>query len=1314
MKKMLLLFLLMPLAASAQQQFQGLCARIKIEILQELTLERVGFEATLEITNNDGNDPITDLSATLTFENPLLSSEGDRHDASSLFFVRAPELENINATDGSGLIGPTKKAVMRWFIIPKISAGGADPNGVRYRIGAQLAAKFQGVDIPHDVLQVFPDDIFVKPEPQLNITYFQPRDVQGDDPFTPQVESPIPFTLGVLVRNSGYGIARNLLIKSQQPRIVENRRNLLIIAQLLGVRVMDSPLDRAGLTVNLGDINPFQTRKGAWDMITSLSGEFVEFKASYTHSSELGGEDTSVIKSLEAHFIAHEVINDQPGRDNIRDFLADTDRDSDMIPDALYESEGNVLPVNHLKEAEVLGSAGQGGAFQVRLTADRAGWGYIRLTDPGQARLRIESVIRNDGKILNPRNYWTNLRYEPGSNRRLEYLNIFDLVELGEYLYTITYAPALVDTTPPVTTLEFSGAMTHASGKFHITPETQMFFLSEDESPVSIEYQINGGDFLPALPFRLQNPGEYVITYYATDAAGNREDDKTATLVVSADAPEIADVALSSEPIVSVGDLLSVRPHEASLQFRAAAAPGRLDVKVDIFKGVVGWVTVSNTPSSPTSATTASLSVGGGHVDYYKFSLNNGAWSPEHPVNEPIALTGLASGTNIVRVVGRHQHGDYLPDSKAVAVGWVVNPSAPETRIAGAPATPARHTGAQLTVSGNGVTHYRWTINNGFYRAETNVASPIFLSRLTGTQQVISVIGKVGAVYQPTNNATILSWTLDPAYGSDFSSLARVRSVTFTNVAGQLKTFAWDGRSDAGVVMSPGWYTMRLQVYDELGRTNFTTRLVRIGEFSSGSNALVDAQRGPVNPHARGRWAVWQDQSDGHSQIYARDLGDAAASIRKLTSGALSQEKPQTDGRFVVWQARQPNGNWDVRVKDLASNDPPVAVTSSDAVDEINPSIDWPWIVFQRRATGSSDPWQLQARNLSSGQTLGVWPSTQDQLDPKVQADRVVWQDWRDVGPGEIYLANLESDQRRRITTNTFGQYHPAIHNNWIVWQDNRHGQVEIYGFDLLRNAEIRLTNTPDNEARPSLDGPWLVCEEDSLGVLTSNLRLVHLPSLRVAPITRTESAKTRVTLANGRVVWQDTQSNQTQVLVAELPLLQPVFENHNAVMITETLAAQSGNVYSLLLQWQREAGVRQITRYTSLVPELASQTVVWNNGQLIGPDFPLVPGTFLWVKFDDRRVLDLGFSTAETLQIGPGLNVLSYGRFPSDYSAYRMLRNMNLENVRAVRMLDSESGRWMVAGVQNGALYGNDFAIPRVAVLLLDMLNPLNNWRPE
>ena len=101
-------------AAPAQQQFQGSCARVKIEILQELTIERIGFEATLEVTNNEGADPITDFFAELTFEDPTLSTAEETNDASGLFFVQAPRLTNISAVDGNGVIGPTKTAVVRW------------------------------------------------------------------------------------------------------------------------------------------------------------------------------------------------------------------------------------------------------------------------------------------------------------------------------------------------------------------------------------------------------------------------------------------------------------------------------------------------------------------------------------------------------------------------------------------------------------------------------------------------------------------------------------------------------------------------------------------------------------------------------------------------------------------------------------------------------------------------------------------------------------------------------------------------------------------------------------------------------------------------------------------------------------------------------------------------------------------------------------------------------------------------------------------------------------------------------------------------
>jgi len=1314
----LALALLLAPSLAAQQQFQGVCSQVKIVINQQLTLERIGFEATLEVGNNDGLNPITDFSAALTFENPAYSTNGTVNDASSLFFVQAPTFSSVNSVSGDGVIAPTAKAVVKWFIIPKITAGGPSPDGVRYKVGCRLAGKVGGVDIPSDLLFAIPATIYVKPEPQLEITYFQPRDVQGDDPFTSQVESPIPFTIGVLVKNSGHGLARSVKIDSQQPKIVENKQNLLLIAQLLGARVADQLVQPSSLLVNLGDIPPGQTRKGAWDMITSLSGEFVEFKASYTHASELGGLETSIIKSLNAYFISHEVMNDQPGRDSLKDFLAITDNNENLIPNALYESEGNLLPVNYLTNAAVVGTAGPGGSFQVTLAADKPGWVYLRLDDPGQARLRIASVQRSDGKTLNPNNYWTNIRYTKIGNIKQTFLNFFDLVELNNYTYTVTYTPTTNDLTAPVTEMHFAGAVTPSGGKYYITPETQMYFISDDASPVSIVYSVTNSAFIPALPFSLSAAGEYPVVFYATDSAGNRENNHTNILVVSGNAAlDFAALTAPTEPMFVAGDTLSIRPASAPIVFQAAANPSLVDARVDFFQGVVGWATVAGVPSSPTADSSANLIVGGQYVDFYKYRVNGGLWSAERPVASLLTLSNLAAGPYAVAVLGRSQYGTYSDPSNATTVAWTIAPTAAPTRITGTPATPSRDRAPVLNIAGSGVTAFKWTINNGYYRPETNAPGvlPIPINVATQLPVVISVLGKTNGVFQPTNAPTTVQWTFDPLFGYAQPALARVRSLTLTNIGTAPQTVNWDGRNDANVPLPPGWYTARITLADQLGRTNFTTCLVQIGSLSGSPTTLADLTRGPKNPYARGRWAVWQDQSSGNFEVYAQDLA-ANPSVRKLTSTTLSQENPRTDGRYAVWQGRQASGNWEIYLQDLDGNSPVQQLTAFSSYDNVNPVVEWPWVVYQqRRQTGNPNShWQILATNLLTSQVVRAGNSTQDQVDPDIQDGRIVWQDWRDVGPGEIYFKHLETGESRRITTNSFGQYHPAIFNQWIVWQDNRDGQVELYGFDLLRNTEVRLTSSPENETRPYLDGPWAVCLEDSLGPLTGNLRLLHLPTLRAVPLTRTLSSKDRPAVVNGRAVWLDTSNNLSRVQVADVPALQAVFQNRNAVAVTPALAAYLPDAYALLNLWHAQAGVQEIMRYTTLVPSVTTETVTWNGSAPSGPNFALTPGGFLWIKFADARVLDLGTSPAGPVNLAAGVNVLSYAGFPSQYSAYRLLTQLGIANARAVRMLDAQSGRWVVAEIQNGRPVGVDFAVPRVAVLLLDVVNAVNNFQPQ
>jgi beta propeller repeat protein len=611
------------------------------------------------------------------------------------------------------------------------------------------------------------------------------------------------------------------------------------------------------------------------------------------------------------------------------------------------------------------------------------------------------------------------------------------------------------------------------------------------------------------------------------------------------------------------------------------------------------------------------------------------------------------------------------------------------------------------------LTHYRYTVNGGFYRPESNIASGIVLSALSGSTQVVSVIGKVSNVYQLTNVATTVSWKYDPAYGSDMTALAKVRSAGFTNIGSTVSTFTWNGRNDAGVIVTPGWYTVRVTLTDLLGRQVFATKLVKLDEVSGTVTELAGAVRGPKNPHARRGRVVWQDQSTGSFNVYARALSSATAQIIPVTSEALSQENPKTDGRYVVWQARQANGNWDVYLKDLESNTSAVPVAQSTVRDEINPTVEWPWVAYQSRASG--DPAaisRLVARNMLTGATFPVDPATQDQVDPDIQGGRVVWQDFRDVGPGEVYFRNLESAEVRRITTNSWGQYHPAIFDNVIVWQDNRAGQVDLFAYDLHRQTEFQLTSTPENETRPFMDGSWVVSEEDSLGANVQNIRLVHIPSRKLVPLTRSLTFKARPSLTDGAIVWQEDAANISRIISSEMPSLQAVFENRNVVAVTPAMAQYQETAYALLNLW-KDYGAQEITQYTSFVPQVVAETARLQNGVPTGTNFELVPGRSLWVKFEGAQLLDLGVNTPQALTFSTGVNVFSYAHFPSDYSAYQMIHQLGLNNVRALRMLDSEAGNWVVAQVQNGAIVGSDFRIPQVAVLMLDLANGVAQFNP-
>ena len=68
-------------------------------------------------------------------------------------------------------------------------------------------------------------------------------------------------------------------------------------------------------------------------------------------------------------------------------------------------------------------------------------------------------------------------------------------------------------------------------------------------------------------------------------------------------------------------------------------------------------------------------------------------------------------------------------------------------------------------------------------------------------------------------------------------------------------------------------------------------------------------------------------------------------------------------------------------------------------------------------------------------------------------------------------------------------------------------------------------------------------------------------------------------------------------------------------------MVGEQSDAFSLLELWNREAGVSEIRRYTSLLPAPVAETATWS-GSATGTNFGLEAGEFLWVEFEENRIL--------------------------------------------------------------------------------------------
>lgn len=544
---------------------ESVCARVKIEIKQELTLERQAFDAEMRITNSLPLTPLTevDVEVRVTDEmgTPVAVTE-DPNDLTAKFFIRQTQKQNISDTNGTGEVAGGTTATINWMLIPAPGAAGETPFGKKYLVGATLRYRF-GAET--HVMELNPDLITVKPLPSLTLDYFLTRDVIADDPFTAQIEAPEPYTLGVRVLNSGMAAARELKIDSAQPRIIENEQGLPITFRIIGSYVQDTPTTNS-LLISFGDIPAGGAKMGRWIMESNLAGTFVDFSATFTHSDELGGALTSLLEATNAHLLLRDVRVDLPGRDMVRDFLA-----LDGTALNVYESAGQDSTVTDRSNEATLSTAN--GAYQLVLPPTQ-GFFYVRKPDPFGGQKALGPVLRADAKAMAVENVWLSKTKNRDTQQWEYWFNVFDVNSPG--VYEVAFQD--LDQVPQPPALQFIPDRV-------VTEKEQVSFLVEASSPSGKAVMLSAALLPSGATFVDQGEGigvfdwtpeegqagEYLISYAATD--GELSSTRSASIrVESAEPPPGPSVPQLVFPLVGA-EVASLRPDLQVLTGQASNDP---------------------------------------------------------------------------------------------------------------------------------------------------------------------------------------------------------------------------------------------------------------------------------------------------------------------------------------------------------------------------------------------------------------------------------------------------------------------------------------------------------------------------------------------------------------------------------------------------------------------------------------------------------------------------------------------------------------------------------------------------------------------
>lgn len=423
-----------------QEASSSVCSSITLQFDQKMVLTRQAFRGTLKVFNGSESTAMTDVKLSVTVKD----SEGNL--ATSHEFQINPESlsgfeGDLSLMDGWTL-DPQENGKATIMFIPTRYA--APTVGKVYYFGGSLSYTdpFTGLEVTRNLS---PIALTVNPSPNLDLTYFMQRDIYGDDPLTEAIEPSEEAEFSLLINNLGYGDAANVRMVTDQPKIIENDKGLLIDFELISSQLNGEDKTMAfgnSVATDFGDIPAKSTAYAQWWIKSSLLGHFTDYNVEATHVSSYGNPDLSLLNEVTIHELIRSIDIDG-GETILKGFMTNDVVDADDTPDMMYLSNGEIEPVSILMRSGIRKASGND--YEVTVHPASTGWNYGSLSDPTYGLVKLAKVVRkSDGKEISLRNFWQTDRTlrdgkDPLYENRIHFVDNFNVA--GEETYVLTFEP---------------------------------------------------------------------------------------------------------------------------------------------------------------------------------------------------------------------------------------------------------------------------------------------------------------------------------------------------------------------------------------------------------------------------------------------------------------------------------------------------------------------------------------------------------------------------------------------------------------------------------------------------------------------------------------------------------------------------------------------------------------------------------------------------------------------------------------------------------------------------------------------------------